>query len=282
MNKTEDLFAWIGACIAEVIRSAANELSSAEKEELVIGTTFSFPMTQTCLGEATPPPMGKGFAVTLNLKLGTMLLAGYECHPDATKTSSMEPMVANNAQHQRISAFYMLPKLRLAAITNDVISTFISVAYTAKTQPKYRTAMGLLNGTGTNAAISLRLHRFPVSKTSHSNPKITGDLSESDRIVTDAEWSVRPTGDPLLELRIPTEWDRRLDEQLPRTVQGFQPLEYMTAGRYSIWARLCGSSCKIFFHMAKAMAKCRVFSPPRTQLRHLPLPLQLPNVTWLF
>jgi hexokinase len=47
MDQAEDLFAWIGDCIAEVIKDAvdANEfVQSPFGEELLLGITFSFPM----------------------------------------------------------------------------------------------------------------------------------------------------------------------------------------------------------------------------------------------
>lgn len=48
MDQAEDLFAWIGDCIAEVIQDALDELpESAESpfgDELLLGITFSFPM----------------------------------------------------------------------------------------------------------------------------------------------------------------------------------------------------------------------------------------------
>ncbi|KAH8728715.1 hypothetical protein GQ44DRAFT_701877 [Phaeosphaeriaceae sp. PMI808] len=50
MDQAEDLFAWIGDCIAEVIRGAIEETSvngasaSPFGEEILLGITFSFPM----------------------------------------------------------------------------------------------------------------------------------------------------------------------------------------------------------------------------------------------
>ncbi|KAI9713507.1 MAG: hypothetical protein M1820_000889 [Bogoriella megaspora] len=215
MDKGEDLFSWIGACIAQVITDGYNELDAAQREELVIGITFSFPMDQTQLGEATLLPMGKGFAITTNMNLGKMLLNGYERH----REDHIDPKSA-------------MPKLKLMAIANDTISTFISVAYAVKSVPRSRTAMGLIAGTGTNAAIPLDLHHFKESKIAYSASRCIGDLAEARKVVTNTEWSVRPTGDALFKLGMPTQWDKRLDEQLPQQFQGFQPFEYMTSGRY--------------------------------------------------
>lgn len=46
MDKTEDLFAWIGDCIAEVVgdRLSSDEGKVPVPEELQMGITFSFPM----------------------------------------------------------------------------------------------------------------------------------------------------------------------------------------------------------------------------------------------
>ena len=232
MDKAEDLFAWVGACVANVIRSGYQELSAAEREELIIGITFSFPMTQTLLEEATLLPMGKGFAITSNLNLGKMLLAGYQRQCDTVGINATSSEDNAKAQSPELPTLGPLPKLKLTAIANDTISTFISVAYAVRAQSNRRTVMGLIVGTGTNAAIPLKMDHFPMSKIIHSNSKCIGNVFEANKIVTNTEWSVRPTGDALFELNIPTKWDKQLDKQLPHGVQGFQPLEYMTAGRY--------------------------------------------------
>lgn len=50
MDQAEDLFAWIGDCISEVIKDALNDLPISESvespfgDELLLGITFSFPM----------------------------------------------------------------------------------------------------------------------------------------------------------------------------------------------------------------------------------------------
>ena len=50
MDQAEDLFAWIGDCIAEVVRKALDEESTLEHvqspigDEILLGITFSFPM----------------------------------------------------------------------------------------------------------------------------------------------------------------------------------------------------------------------------------------------
>jgi hypothetical protein len=43
-NKAEDLFQWIGKCIAEVVQDGNRVWGPELREELPLGVTFSFPM----------------------------------------------------------------------------------------------------------------------------------------------------------------------------------------------------------------------------------------------
>jgi hexokinase len=43
-EKAEDLFAWIGECIAEVVEDGMRLFPETLQEELTMGVTFSFPM----------------------------------------------------------------------------------------------------------------------------------------------------------------------------------------------------------------------------------------------
>ncbi|CAA9964802.1 hypothetical protein PTNB85_08062 [Pyrenophora teres f. teres] len=215
MDQAEDLFAWIGDCIAEVIRGALEEEKVGEEvrlplgDEILLGITFSFPMAQTRLSEATLLPMGKGFAITSDLNLGKMLLAGYARHCEVGDASSNQP----------------LPKIQVAAITNDTVATFASLAYAVKASPNSRVAMGLIVGTGTNATVPMKpcsLH--PAKREALPNP----DAVET--VVINTEWTIRGTDKPLNEFNIKTPWDLTLDAN--SDAPGFQPFEYMTSGRY--------------------------------------------------
>lgn len=206
MDKAEDLFGWIGGCIADVVREAITTDSSLG-DEILLGITFSFPMAQTRLSEATLLPMGKGFAITTDLNLGKMLLAGYEQH--RTSITSNMP----------------LPRIRVAAITNDTVATFASLAYAVKASPNSRVAMGLIVGTGTNATVPMPLDKLHPSK--------VAAISNSDTVKTvviNTEWTIRGTDKPVIDLNIKTPWDLTLDAN--SDAPGFQPFEYMTSGRY--------------------------------------------------
>ncbi|KAH7089195.1 hypothetical protein FB567DRAFT_568982 [Paraphoma chrysanthemicola] len=227
MDQAEDLFAWIADCIAEVVTEAIEEASDTEGtqslfgDEILLGITFSFPMAQTRLSEATLLPMGKGFAITSDLNLGKMLLDGYARHcQEPTGNGSIS---ANEPNKRRKLSH--LPRIRVAAITNDTVATFASLAYAVKAAPNSRVAMGLIVGTGTNATVPMKLDRLhPAKQKSLPNP----DAVET--VVINTEWTIRGTDKPLVDLDIKTSWDLTLDAH--SDAPGFQPFEYMTAGRY--------------------------------------------------
>ncbi|KAL3495849.1 hypothetical protein BJX62DRAFT_222462 [Aspergillus germanicus] len=220
MDKAEDLFAWIGDCIAEVVAESLS--SDATKgtvpEELDMGITFSFPIMQESLSEATLMPMGKGFAITSDLNLRKILLSGYEKH-------TRRPDDEDEPSSKRRKLF-ALPKLKIAAITNDAVATLASLAYAVKSLPNSRVAMGVIVGTGCNATIPMKLSALHEEKVKHvrrSDP----DTSE---IIVNTEWTISGVLPPLKELDIITKWDDQLDAASARP--GFQPFEYMTGGRY--------------------------------------------------
>ena len=157
-------------------------------------------------------PMGKGFLITTNPDLGKLLLAGYSkyCH-GIHKESLGNPK--------------KLPKLRIAAITNDAVATMISLKYSMKSKPGTKVVAGLIMGTGCNAATSMRLEALSPSKVAPF--KLDKD---SGSIVVNTEWTINGTAGPLRALNLVTRWDSALDVSVP--TPGFQPFEYMTAGHY--------------------------------------------------
>lgn len=44
MDKAEDLFTWIGDCMAQVVREAIDDTTISTDDEILLGVTFSFPM----------------------------------------------------------------------------------------------------------------------------------------------------------------------------------------------------------------------------------------------
>jgi hexokinase len=206
-ENSESLFSWIGDCVSEVVRKGAETFTLSPDDELPMGVTFSFPMQQNSLAEAILMPMGKGFAVTSNLDLAGHLTAGYEKHRTP-----------------------FLPRIRIAAIANDAVATLVSFVYQFPAQAHQKAAMGLIVGTGCNATLPLKLSSLHPSKRPVSISSLAGHDDSDVKIAVNTEWSIKGSAPPLQKLGLITPWDTELDQagELP----GFQPLEYMTAGRY--------------------------------------------------
>ncbi|KAK4142383.1 uncharacterized protein C8A04DRAFT_13279 [Dichotomopilus funicola] len=201
------LFSWIGGRIAEVVTNGCGTLGLLLDAELPMGVTFSFPMQQKSLSEAVLMPMGKGFAVTTNLDLAGHLMAGYEKH----KSPGM-------------------PIIKIAAIANDSVATLVSFLYQFPSKPHQKAAMGLIVGTGSNATLPLKLSSLHESKRPVSISILPGQEVADVKIAVNTEWSIRGSAPPLRKLGLISQWDTELDEA--GEIPGFQPLEYMTAGRY--------------------------------------------------
>jgi hexokinase len=152
--------------------------------------------------------MGKGFAMQTNLDLAELLMTGYEsCRPQS------------------------LPRIKILAICNDTVATFVSFAYQLRRDPKRKAAMGLIVGTGCNATIPLALSKLHPTKRPKSVKVL--DVHEVDqdlKITVNTEWTIKGAAGPLHELNLITKWDSLLDAETE--APGFQPFEYMTAGRY--------------------------------------------------
>jgi hexokinase len=163
-------------------------------------------------------PMGKGFAITSDLNLGNILLAGYERHTRRPNGTS-EPTAKRRKR-------FPLPKLKIAAITNDTVATLASLAYQVKSLPNSRVAMGIIVGTGCNATIPMKLSDLNPQKAE----QISRRSPSAEETVVNTEWTIGGAAPPLHDLGITTQWDKALDAASARP--GFQPFEYMTGGRY--------------------------------------------------
>ncbi|KAI0175736.1 MFS general substrate transporter [Hypoxylon sp. FL1284] len=206
-ENADSLFKWIGSCIAEVVRDGCETFSLPRDQELPMGVTFSFPMVQETLTEATLMAMGKGFAITSRLQLGTHLINGYE----KSKASD-------------------LPPIKIAAILNDSVATLVSFIYQSKEDSSHKAAMGLICGTGSNATIPLKRSTLHKNKQPGRVKVLAEDSADDLRIAVNTEWSINGTAPALRKFGLVSKWDTRLDNE--GEAPGFQPLEYLTAGRY--------------------------------------------------
>ncbi|KAM5348265.1 hypothetical protein ACJ41O_008089 [Fusarium nematophilum] len=206
-ENADSLFLWIGKCIAEVVKDGCETLHLPPDQAMPLGVTFSFPMVQHSLSEATLMSMGKGFAISSNLNLGDRLTDGY-----------------NRAKSPE------LPPICVKAIANDSVSTLVSFIFNFDEDTNRRAAMGLILGTGCNATIPLKLSQLNPSKRPRSVVTRPGERPEDVKIAINTEWTINGTAPPLHEAGLVTRWDKVLDSE--NELPGFQPLEYMTAGRY--------------------------------------------------
>ena len=165
-------------------------------------------------------PTDKGFALASDLNLRQALLDGYECHTVRSDDGESGP---TRAKRQRQ---YALPKLKIAAMTNDTVATLASLAYSIRSLPNTRVVMSLVIGAGCNSTVSMQLADLHKSKTQHI---IAKDPDAKETLVC-TEWTLYGSAPPIQELDIVTKWDKYLDKRSKKP--GFQPLEYMTGGRY--------------------------------------------------
>ncbi|KAI0404257.1 MFS general substrate transporter [Xylaria palmicola] len=206
-ENADSLFAWIGSCIAQVVREGVDAFGLARDCELPMGVTFSFPIVQQTLSDATIMAMGKGFAITSKLDLGALLVDGYE------KSKSAD-----------------LPRIKVAAILNDAVATLVSFVYQFQENHNQKAAMGLICGTGTNATIPLRQSILNPAKLPGKITIGVDDEANDVKVAVNTEWSISGAAQPLRKLGLISKWDVQLDAE--GEVPGFQPFEYMTSGRY--------------------------------------------------
>ncbi|KAI1435357.1 hexokinase-7 [Xylaria sp. CBS 124048] len=206
-ENADSLFAWIGSCIAQVVREGREAFGLEPRSELPMGVTFSFPIIQKTLADATIMAMGKGFTITSKLDLGTLLVDGYE------KSKSPD-----------------LPGIKVTAILNDAVATLVSFTYQFQEDRNHKAAMGLICGTGTNATIPLRQSTLHPKKLPGKIKVRADDRIDDIKVAVNTEWSINGSAKPLQKLGLISKWDSQLDAE--GEVPGFQPLEYMTSGRY--------------------------------------------------
>lgn len=219
-DQPHELFLWIGNCIAEVVKD--DLLSSTDDAPAYIetGIAFSLPIQQDSLEEATLMPTGKGFTIDSDLDLRNSILQGYERHTHREDDYDCEQ---RSTKRQRQ---YALPKLKVTALTNDAVATLLSLSYSIKSYPNSRVAMGIVLDEGCNATIPMTLSDLHPSK----RRSITAHEPNAAQTLVSTEWTLHGAASPLYDHGIITKWDMLLDSQSARP--GFQPLEYMTGGRY--------------------------------------------------
>lgn len=214
---------------------------------------------QKSLDEAVLSPTGKGFALNSDLNLRQALLDGYECHirpqspppfqnheEEQEEPNPWDEFIASSDhqddEHERTRKRrkqFSLPKLKIAAMTNDTVATFASLAYSIKSMnvPNSRVVMGLIVGAGSNATVPMKVSDLHPSKTEyfthpcHSTLGVTPSekITETETLVS-TEWTLLRSSQPLHDMHILSKWDKIIERS--SKPPGFQPMEYIVGGRY--------------------------------------------------
>ena len=186
------LFDWMAQRI-ETMLAEGPETCGYEKEALPVGLAWSFPIEQTSLRGGKIQGMGKGFH-TSHTVIG----------------EDLGDLIVAACRRRSLN-------LRVDAIVNDSSAALLCRAYSEPT-----TSMSLILGTGTNAAVNL-----PVSCLGAEKFGLRDQAwhARAEKVITNTELSM--FGKDILP-------ETRWDDYLNRThkLPDFQPLEYMTTGRY--------------------------------------------------
>jgi hexokinase len=186
------LFDWMAEKI-EAMLAEGPETCGYDNEVLPVGLAWSFPIEQTSLRGGKIQGMGKGFH-TSHTVIG----------------QDLGDLIVAACRRRTLN-------LRVDAIVNDSSAALLCRAYSEPT-----TSMSLILGTGTNAAVHL-----PVSCMGTDKFGIRDQSwhAQAEKVITNTELSMFGKG-----ILPETRWDDYLNRthQLP----DFQPLEYMTTGRY--------------------------------------------------
>ncbi|RMZ92726.1 hypothetical protein DV736_g15, partial [Chaetothyriales sp. CBS 134916] len=186
-------FDWMAARIKDVVEATGSVRQEQERAAIPLGLTWSFPLEQTSHRSGRMQGMGKGFKVA-----------------EGTLGMDMADLLESACARQGLGVV-------VEAVINDGAATLLSQAYLDAS-----TSVGLILGTGTNAAVYLPTTVMGQSKFA-SRDQVW--LSRASRVIVNTEMSMFGKG-----VLPRTRWDEILNNT--HSLPDFQPLEYMTTGRY--------------------------------------------------
>lgn len=187
-----DFFAWMAGKIQDMLNQCDTDLR-LDQDVIPIGLAWSFPVQQTSHQGGTVQPMGKGFKAhegVVGRDLGSLI----------------EQACLDRGLQVKVNA-----------VINDSSATLLSQAYKDPA-----TKMGLILGTGTNAAVYLPVNMLGREK---FGSRDSSWFEGAERVIINTEASM--FGKHILP---ETRWDEELNRA--HLLPDFQPLEYMTTGRY--------------------------------------------------
>ncbi|RMZ83368.1 hypothetical protein DV737_g1641, partial [Chaetothyriales sp. CBS 132003] len=186
-------FDWMAARIKDVVEATGSVHHDREWAAIPLGLTWSFPLEQTSHQSGRMQGMGKGFKVA-----------------EGTLGMDMADLLESACARRGLA-------VAVEAVINDGAATLLSQAYLDAS-----TSVGLILGTGTNAAVFLPTAAMGPSKFASRDPAW---LSRARRVIVNTEMSMFGKG-----VLPRTRWDEILNKT--HSLPDFQPLEYMTTGRY--------------------------------------------------
>lgn len=185
-------FDWMAEKIEIMLLEVSEQIGHADAP-LPVGLSWSFPIEQTSTRSGLVQNLGKGFRCAEGL-LG----------------QDLGEVIMTACKRRRMN-------LRVDAIINDSSATLLSRAYMEPT-----TRMALILGTGTNAAVHLPVNCMGAAKFGNRPEQWH---ARAKNVITNTELSM--FGRDILPM---TKWDEHLNRT--HSLPDFQPLEYMTTGRY--------------------------------------------------
>ncbi|CAG8745193.1 15625_t:CDS:2, partial [Racocetra persica] len=186
IGPVDNLLDWVATGVKELLDFLGIQVDSISEKGLFMGVTFSFPIRQTDINHGSVMTMGKGFELT-----------------------GIEGQNIVDLLHAAFKRKCM--NIRIAAIVNDCVGTFVANAY--KDQ---NTIVSIILGTGTNASCICQTSSISKCKFPKDSPEY---------MIVNTEWSIMGMG---FLPRI--KYDKILDLQSNKP--GFQPFEKMVSGYY--------------------------------------------------
>lgn len=217
---SSDFFSWMAGKMVDTLQQCQHTQSLLHKT-VSVGLAWSFPIEQTGYRGGTVQPMGKGFKAHEGI-------VGHD----------LGDLIEAACQAHGLS-------VRVNAIVNDSSATLLSQAYLDSA-----TTLSLILGTGTNAAVYLPVKLLGKDKFGMRNSTW---FQQADSVIINTEVSM--FGKNVLPV---TRWDALLNEK--HVCPNFQPLEYMTTGRY------LGEIFRLL--IAEAVETCHMFDGL------MPIPIQ--------
>ncbi|CAO3667416.1 unnamed protein product [Rhizopus stolonifer] len=183
-GNVRNLFDFVADCVDNFIF----EFDSTSHENLYLGFTFSFPVNQTAIDRGTLIQWTKGFSCTDAINKDVVV---------------------------QLQDAFMRKNIRVnvAALVNDTVGTLMAHAYR---HPE--TSMGIILGTGTNAAYYEKLENIK---------KWRGGEQAFEEMVVNMEWGAFDLERQVLPFTL---YDNRLDRESINP--GKQPFEKLISGMY--------------------------------------------------